>query len=224
MRNLIGLEKSEHQPLRHQRVVGAYLEKRTQLLQLLVGHHLNFVQGFHLFLRIFKLEQQVEVWIKDCHKASFQLLCHYPFAAFSGQLGPKRKEKDRQIPEGLYEITHFNPESKFHLSLRLNYPNAADLTATDKSRAGSDIYIHGGSQSIGCISITDDKIKELYILALEAKKSGQKGLPVHIFPTRLTLENLTQIEAQFPQHQDFWRDLKKHFDYFEASKTLPLLG
>lgn len=172
-----------------ERVKAAYQEKEKYLSERLAQFNLSFQSGFYLFIRAYKQEQELEVWIKKIEGQYWQLLTIYPFSAFSGELGPKRKEGDRQIPEGFYYITHFNPQSKFHLSLRLNYPNEYDLIWADKEQPGSDIYIHGGEQTVGCIPITDDKIKELYILAWEAQKNGQPKIEVHIFPTRMT-ENI----------------------------------
>lgn len=115
-------------------------------------------------------------------------VCTYPFCASSGILGPKRKEGDRQIPEGIYYINHFNPVSNFHLSLGINYPNPSDKILSDPAQPGESFYIHGNCVTIGCIPISDDKIKELYILAVEAYNNGQVKIPVHIFPDRLPNE------------------------------------
>jgi hypothetical protein len=104
----------------------------------------------------------------------------------AGELGPKRKQGDNQTPEGFYAISYFNPRSDFHLSLHIDYPNRRDRAAgADGVKLGGDIFIHGGCLSEGCLAITDEGIRELYWLAVEARSVGQRRIPVHIFPARL---------------------------------------
>jgi murein L,D-transpeptidase YafK len=179
-------------------------------------------RGFQLFLRAFKKERQLEVWVKEADDGKFKLLHTYSFCATSGTLGPKRKEGDLQIPEGIYQINHFNPQSNFYLSLGINYPNASDKILSDKRRPGGSIYIHGNCVTIGCIPITDEKIKELYILAVEARNSGQQMIPVHIFPTRLTDAGIAELLSKYASsgHKHFWRNLKTISDDFEKTNRL----
>jgi murein L,D-transpeptidase YafK len=127
-----------------------------------------------------------------------------------------------QIPEGVYYINHFNPQSNFYLSLGLNYPNVSDKILSDKKNPGGAIYIHGDCVTIGCIPLTDDKIKEVYVLAVEARNNGQEKIPVHIFPTKLTDEGLSMLKATFPQatHFRFWSNLKTVYDDFERTRKL----
>ncbi len=138
-------------------------------------------------------------------------------------LGPKRKQGDFQIPEGFYHINAFNAASKFHLSMRLNYPNESDKILSDKKFPGSDIYIHGDCVTIGCLPITDDKIKELYVICVEARNNGQHTIPVTLFPTRLTDDNFQQLYEKYKGDTDrinLWSDLKKGYDLFNQSKQL----
>src|SRR5688572_24750207 len=165
--------------LRHSRVKAAYTEKEKTVEQYFVAKKIA-QDGARIFLRAFKKEETLEVWVNEKGKNTFSLLHTYQFCSSSGTLGPKRKEGDLQIPEGVYHINHFNPFSTFHLSLGINYPNASDRILGDKTNPGSAIYIHGDCVSIGCIPITDDKIKELYILTVESKNSGHNNIPVHI--------------------------------------------
>jgi murein L,D-transpeptidase YafK len=125
-------------------------------------------------------------------------------------------EGDRQIPEGFYRISHFNPKSNFLLSLKVNYPNVSDVILSDATSPGSDIYVHGGCQTTGCIPLTNDKIQELYLLAVEAHEEG-KSIPFHIFPTKKFEENLNEDD----EHFSFWENLKPGFDFFEENKKLP---
>ena len=198
------------QQLRFDRVKSAYGEKEIAVQELLASQ--NVGTDYELFLRAFKKERDLEVWVKQKGSSGYQLLTTYPFCTSSGTLGPKRKEGDLQIPEGVYTINHFNPFSTFHLSLGINYPNASDRILGDKRSPGGAIYIHGNCVSIGCIPITDEKIKELYILAVESKDSGHSNIPVHIFPGRLD----SMDEPLTP----FWENLKTIYDDFEKTKKL----
>ena len=199
----------KEQQLKFDRVKSAYEEKESAVKDLLKSR--DITGGYQLFIRAFKKEEELEVWIKNKGTDTYSLLTTYYFCTSSGNLGPKRKEGDLQIPEGAYSINHFNPFSTFHLSLGINYPNASDRILSDKKHPGGAIYIHGNCVSIGCIPITDEKIKELYILAVEAKNSGQLNIPVHIFPARDI--------SQLPQ-SDFWDNLKRVYDDFEKDKKL----
>jgi len=126
-----------------------------------------------LLLRAFKREAELEIWGKNKRDETFQLLVTYPICASSGTLGPKRREGDRQVPEGVYYIDRFNPRSQYHLSLGLNYPNASDVIRGDPMAPGSDIFIHGKCVTIGCLPMTDPVIEEIYQLAELARAPGR---------------------------------------------------
>ncbi|RYG25063.1 MAG: hypothetical protein EOO01_42960 [Chitinophagaceae bacterium] len=170
---------------------------------------------FELVLNAYKHEQILEIWIKGHMDNPHQLLKTYPFCANSGTLGPKLQEGDLQIPEGNYFINVFNPMSSFHLSLGLNYPNRVDKVRSGSLPPGTDIYLHGGCATVGCISITDNFIKELYILAVEATNSGQRKIPVNIYPFRMTASNLTKFTRSYPMHQKFWSNLQRRYLAFK---------
>lgn len=204
------------------RVAVAYEEKEAMLKGLFADKSVSW-NDFQLFFRVFKQEEQLEVWAKSKNSETFMLVKIYPFCTNSGDLGPKRKEGDYQIPEGFYTINRYNPKSSFYLSLGLNYPNASDLILSNKAEPGSDIFIHGACVSVGCVSITDDKIKEVYLLANEAKKHGQNDIPVHVFPMKLkgnAIKNMIAKNPQFKQHESFWNNLKIGYDAFEQEKQL----
>lgn len=207
--------------LQFPRVRTAYDEKERVIKQYFADKKISFT-GFQLFLRVFKRERTVEVWVREKGKETFKLLHSYPFCASSGTPGPKRKEGDGQIPEGLYTIEHFNPSSNFYLSLGIDYPNASDKILGDRQRPGSEIYIHGNCVTVGCIPLTDDKIKELYVLAVEARHAGQKKIPVHIFPTKLSDVSLQALKQEFDNAAThlFWDNLKLMYDDFEKTKKL----
>jgi murein L,D-transpeptidase YafK len=208
--------------LKNSRVKSAYDDKETLVKEFFTEQGLSYA-GFHLYIRAFKKEQLLEIWVKEKNRETFSLLRTYKFCSTSGNLGPKRREGDLQIPEGFYHINHFNPLSNFHLSLGVSYPNASDKILSDPARPGGAIYVHGNCVTIGCIPITDDKIKELYVLAVEARNNGQPKIPIHIFPARLDDAGMGYLRNNFasaPELIRFWENLKPGFQDFEKEKKL----
>jgi murein L,D-transpeptidase YafK len=206
--------------LNYPRVRSAYEEKEGVVKSYFARKEISY-KNFQLFLRAFKKERLLEVWVKESTSDHYVLLSTYDFCATSGDLGPKRKEGDLQIPEGVYTINHFNPQSNFHLSLGINYPNASDKLLGDQVHPGGEIYLHGNCVTIGCIPLTDDKIKELYVLAVEARNNGQEKIPVHIFPAKITTGQLNALKQDYPASTvAFWENLKVVYDDFELSKKL----
>ncbi len=178
-------------------------------------------ESLEVFLRAFKKERVFEVWVKDANRPEFTLFRSYDFCAASGSLGPKRKEGDYQVPEGLYHINVYNPYSQFHLSLGINYPNASDLKRSHPTSPGGEIFFHGSCYSIGCIALTDKIIRELYVLAETGHLNGQKKLPVHIFPFRMNEKEMNRYGKKFPEHVPLWKELRPFYEHFEANKTVP---
>ena len=173
-------------------------------------------QGDAIFIRIFKKESLLEVWIRKDEK--YVHLKDYTICAYSGRLGPKLKEGDRQAPEGFYRVylKQLNPHSKFHLAFNLGYPNAYDRA---HKRNGSYLMVHGNCVSVGCYAMTDEKIEEIYSLVESALKNKQKYVPVHIFPFKM--EEETMAEYSHYRWYDFWMKLKEGYDYFEAEEVPP---
>ena len=177
--------------------------------------------NFYLFLRAFKQEKQLEVWVSSMANGPFTLLETYDVCAASGSLGPKIKQGDQQVPEGVYFIDRFNPQSSFHLSLGLNYPNSIDRKRSGSQNPGGDIFIHGACVSIGCLAITDTYINELYILAVLANSGKSQSIPVHIFPFRMNeqaMQLVDRIQAS-NQWKLFWENLAIVYQHFEATKN-----
>lgn len=175
-----------------------------------------------IYIRAHKLERELEVWgAKPGMGNPYVLVKSYPIAAMSGTLGPKRKEGDKQAPEGLYFVERFNPQSSYHLSLGINYPNASDKVLSNKERPGSDIYIHGRQVSIGCLAMTDPAIEEIYVMALNAVKEGQRRVRVEIFPFRMTTQKLREEEKKRPDLAVFWRNLARFWQAFEEKGFPP---
>jgi len=209
--------------LKSARVRTAYKEKEKRIKDLLETKGIN-VHTVEIFIRAFKKEEIIEVWAKNKSENSFKFILQYKFCSSSGELGPKRRQGDFQIPEGFYFIDRFNPWSSYYLSLGINYPNQSDRILGYKRNPGGDIFIHGNCVTIGCIPITDDKIKELYIFAVEAKSNGQKKIPVHIFPAKLSTKNFEDLKNNFSDKIDlveFWKNLKEGYKYFQDKKSLP---
>ena len=206
--------------LNYPRVRSAYEEKEAVIKSYFARKEISY-KNFQLFIRAFKKEQLLEVWVKEATSDHYILLRTYNFCATSGDLGPKRKEGDLQIPEGVYTINHFNPQSNFYLSLGIDYPNASDKLLSDPVHPGGEIYLHGNCVTIGCIPLTDDKIKEIYVLAVEARSNGQEKIPVHIFPARLSPGEFTLLQKEYPLSTvTFWENLKMVYDDFESTKKL----
>ncbi|MBC7629066.1 murein L,D-transpeptidase family protein [Ferruginibacter sp.] len=180
-----------------------------------------------VYIRSFKYDKQLEVWIKSKDKETFKLFKSYKVCMQSGSTGPKRFEGDYQVPEGFYYINEFNPNSNYHLALGLNYPNASDKILSDSLRPGNNIYIHGNCVSTGCIAISDEPIEELYVLTSIAKDNGQDFIPVHVFPVKYnnkkSFEYLALATKENQPLQKFAITLKEAFDYFEEKKKLPVI-
>ncbi|MBK6976625.1 MAG: hypothetical protein IPH28_05515 [Cytophagaceae bacterium] len=138
---------------------------------------------FQIFIRAFKQEKSLELWIKSGKSSEFFFAENLQNRCFFGNFRSKRKEGDLQVPEGFYHIDRFNPLSSYYLSLGINYPNASDMKLSYKEKPGGDIFIHGSDVTVGCLPLTDDLIKEVYLIAAMAKNYGQ--IEVHIFPFKM---------------------------------------
>lgn len=177
-----------------------------------------------IFLRAFKHEMEVELWARE-NDEPFRAVATFPVTAASGEPGPKRREGDRQVPEGCYAISVFNPKRRFHLSLGLNYPNESDRILADRTRPGGEIYIHGGAASIGCLPLGDPAIEELFLIALDTRECGQRAIPVHIFPAKMSGEGWDAFSKRAadgkPELGEFWENLRPVHDAFERTRRVP---
>jgi murein L,D-transpeptidase YafK len=170
-----------------------------------------------VLLRSFKKESELEVW-KMGSNGQYALLKSYPICRWSGQLGPKKREGDRQAPEGFYTITpaQMNPNSSFYLSFNMGFPNAFDRA---HNRTGAHLMVHGACSSSGCYSMSDDQIAEIYAIVREAHQGGQQGVQMQALPFRMTAENLAR--HRYDPNMPFWRNLKEGVDMFEVAKAPP---
>ena len=203
------------------RVRQAFLDRESEVVTMLRLNDIN-ENGFDLYIRAFKREGVLEVWAKNRVEEVYTLTKTYSFCSNVGLPGPKRRQGDNQIPEGFYQLSKFNPESNFHLSLKVDYPNKSDSMLSKYDNLGGQIFIHGGCMTIGCIPITDSYIEELYIMSVLAKDGGQLEIPIHIFPTRLNYANYKSLLKTYPDRElhTFWTNLKPVYQHFEVTGKL----
>lgn len=177
----------------------------------------NMSRNSPIMLRIVKEEGELEVW-KARNDQRFEKLVGYRICAWSGRLGPKVKEGDRQAPEGFYELTqaNLNPNSKYYLAINTGFPNTYDRA---NGRYGTNLMIHGACSSSGCYSMTDEQVLEIYALARDAFRGGQKTIQLQALPFRMTAENMAR--HRMSPHFDFWKMLKVGYDNFEVTKRPP---
>ena len=181
---------------------------------------LGLKMGDPVFVRIFKEEAELEVWMLGDGKTEYELFKTFEICAFSGKPGPKLKEGDRQAPEGFYYVppSRMNPNSQFHLSFDLGFPNEYD---TYHGRMGTFLMVHGNCVSAGCYAMTDIRMEEIYTLVAAALGDGQKYFRVHAFPFRMTDSRMNQEFKKKGKWLEFWGNLKEGYDYFEMMKLPP---
>ncbi len=170
-----------------------------------------------ILVRIFKQESELEVW-KRANSGRYKLLKTYPICKWSGKLGPKLKEGDRQAPEGFYTIAprQMNPRSSYHLAFNMGFPNSYDRS---HGRTGSHLMVHGACSSRGCYAMNDPEIEEIYSLARESFRGGQRTFQVQAYPFRMTPENM--VRHKNDKNMPFWRMLKVGSDHFELTGKPP---
>lgn len=175
--------------------------------------------GAPIFMRIFKEEHVLEVWIKN--EGRFQRFGSYPVCTWSGALGPKLMEGDRQAPEGFYTVSkgQLNPNSQYFRSFNLGYPNLFDRS---HERTGSYLMVHGSCVSLGCYAMTDPIIAEIWTLVTAALEGGQKRFHVHAYPFRMSKEKMEEYAHN--EWSEFWGDLKQGYDLFEESYIPPVVS
>ncbi len=209
--------------VKYPRVKKCYQEKEETFSRVYQAKFIDYEKQT-ILIRIFKYENKLELWVKNSN-ASYSLLKTYNICSASGDIGQKRKADDYQVIEGFYHIEdRFNLQNSFYVSLGLNYPNASDKILGVKKNSRGNIFIHGSCISIGCIAMTDDKIKEIYIAAVKAKNGGQNNIPVQVLPFRMTISNMSNANNQYEKNKQlllFWENVKIRYDYFEKNKHLP---
>jgi murein L,D-transpeptidase YafK len=174
--------------------------------------------GNPVFIRIFKAEAELEVWMQKDKDGPYERFATYPVCNWSGTLGPKLTEGDKQTPEGFYTITRrqLHRIGRWPRSLNLGFPNVYDRSL---ARTGSYILVHGGCSSVGCFAMTNPIIREIYRLTRTAITKGQSHVPIHVFPFRMSVVNLNKHATN--EWHGFWQNLKEGFDAFEESRVPP---
>lgn len=167
--------------------------------------------------RIFKEEGVLEIW-KQKSNGRYGVIATYPICKWSGELGPKYVEGDRQAPEGFYTVrpSQMNPQSSYHLAFNIGYPNAYDRA---NGRTGSNLMVHGACSSSGCYSMTDEQIEQIYAFGRDAFRGGQTEFQIQAFPFRMTAANMARYRDD--PNYGFWKMLKEGYDYFEITHVPP---
>lgn len=180
----------------------------------------NMDRNAPVLVRAYKQESEIEVW-KQSRSGEYVLLKTYPVCRWSGQLGPKTREGDRQVPEGFYSFTpaHMNPNSSYWLSFNVGYPNPKERAM---GRTGGDIMVHGTCSSRGCFAMTNEQMEEIYAVVRDAFQGGQKSVQFQSYPFRMTAENLAKFRHD--PNMAFWQNLKEGSDHFEVTKREPAVA
>jgi len=168
-----------------------------------------------LLFRGYKKEKRLEAWASDELSGPLTHVTTYEICYASGELGPKRREGDFQVPEGFYRVGMYNPQSSYHLSMLVSYPNPSDRVFGERGNLGGEIMIHGNCVSIGCLAMSDERVEELWVMA----RLAARPVHVHLFPTR-QIQALLDSGAH-PEHHDFWRNLQQGHALFERAHELP---
>ncbi len=167
--------------------------------------------------RIFKEEGKLEIW-KQKSNGRYDIISSYDICKWSGELGPKYIEGDRQAPEGFYTVrpAQMKPNSSYHLAFNIGYPNAYDRA---NGRSGANLMVHGACSSSGCYSMTDEQIEEIYAFGRDAFRGGQTEFQIQAFPFRMTAANMARYRND--PNYEFWKMLKEGYDQFEITKVPP---
>ena len=173
-----------------------------------------------VLIRIFKQESELEVWKQD-RSGKYALLKTYPICRWSGKLGPKKVEGDRQAPEGFYSVAawQMNPNSQYNVSFNLGYPNKLERELGYKGEA---LMVHGACTSAGCFALTDSGVSEIYAIAAAALAAGQQEFQVQSFPFRMTAASMKKYQSD--PNFGFWQNLKVGYDVFETTKSPPFVS
>jgi murein L,D-transpeptidase YafK len=168
-------------------------------------------------IRTYKKEAELEIW-KMKSNGEYALLKTYPMCRWSGQLGPKKREGDMQVPEGFYSIApgQMNPNSHYYLAFNVGYPNAYDRAY---GRSGGNVMVHGVCSSAGCFSMTDEQVADIYAIARDSFAGGQREIQLQSYPFHMTAENMAKFRLD--PNIDFWKNLKDGSDHFEVTKNEP---
>src|ERR1700744_461549 len=168
-------------------------------------------------IRTYKKEAELEIW-KMKSNGEYALLKTYPMCRWSGHLGPKKREGDMQVPEGFYPITpgQMNPNSHYYLAFNVGYPNAYDRAY---GRTGGNVMVHGVCSSAGCFSMTDEQVADIYAIARDSFRGGQREIQLQSYPFHMTAQNMAKFRLD--PNITFWKNVKNGPDHFEVTKNEP---
>ena len=200
--------------LNFERVRTSYQEKDALLRKEFQEKNLTYPPQNILFIS-YKAEAELQVWVKENGNNFYSMFKVYDVCQKSGDFGPKTKQGDKQVPEGIYTINAFNPMSEYYLSLGVSYPNISDRKKSTVSDLGGDIYIHGSCVTVGCLPMTDEKMKEIYLLSILAKNEGQENIPIHLYPFKFNKLTEYIFYKEYPENVSFWENLKEEYYYFK---------
>ncbi len=196
------------------------LQMEPQLIKLFAKAGVNYPPQ-EIALLAFKQEREIQLWAQDEDHQAWQYIYTYPLTAFSGRLGPKLKEHDRQIPEGVYRLTTLNPFSSMHLSMMINYPNSFDRLQASKDgrrNLGSNIFLHGKSLSVGCLAVGDKAIDQLFLLV---HRVGLSHVQMIIAPNDLRQSKpATSTFAQPRWLPELYKQIGQALNQFPVTRTL----
>ena len=199
------------QQKRYKNVRTAYSKKESVIVKNINAQGIK-IDELNILITVYKAEKKLNLYVKKNTNTNYVKLTTFSICRSSGDLGPKREQGDYQVPEGYYYINRYNPASSYYLSLGINYPNKSDTIISSANNLGGDIFIHGNCCTIGCLPMTDDKIMEIYLYAINARNNGQIKIPVYIFPFNMTDENLIKYKKN--KNVNFWTKLKIGYDIF----------
>lgn len=199
------------------RVRTSFQEKESVLKNEFREMNLNFPPQ-EILLMSYKAEGELQVWVKE--NDVYKIFKVYEVCGKSGDFGPKRREGDKQVPEGIYTLNAFNPVSNFYLSLGISYPNESDRKRSNATKLGGDIYIHGSCVTVGCLPMTDEFVKEIYILSILAKNEGQQNIPIHLYPFKFNKLTEYIFYKEYPEHISFWENLKSEYYFFKENNKI----
>jgi murein L,D-transpeptidase YafK len=217
--------------MRNPRVRDAYKKQEAAVQHMFTEKGVPYPAD-EIFYRAFKLENNrapgvVELWARARGTKRFKLIRTFNICESSGGPGPKRRSGDGQVPEGFYHVSVFNPASRFHLSLQIDYPNASDRILGAGGDLGGDIFMHGDCVTIGCIPMTDDVIDALYIVAVDAKNRSNRPIAYHIFPMRMNetgMKTLKRMAGGNAVLWRFWQNLREGYAIFEKTGVPPTVS
>ncbi len=204
-------------------VVKQIYSKHWNILSDSMRVHKISPDSFTMYLRVFKYEKELEIWMKNNGEVRYQLFQTMYLCAVSGNLGPKKYNNDGQIPEGFYEITHFNPKDKYkYLALKINFPNAVDREIAEEPLA-TTIFIHGTCETTGDIVLDKEDMEKLYLLCVEMR-NRKEVIYIDVYPCRFSKDTEELLLSYPKKNIRFWDNIKDAYWYFEKNRWLPRIN